>query len=972
MKVTKRISEILVIRISTAVFLIASGAVTRNAAAQAVVWTQAPGSLLSISAGGDESIWGVNSGGSIYKWNRVTQDWVQSTGNAGVPGRIAVDPSGRPWVVKNTGEIFRKGDGNPSTDNWQLMPGKARDLAIGGNGSVWASIDGWLSKWDPNQSTWIRQALGQATDHVAVDSNGWPYVVAGNQIWCVPADSAYYAYMFALPGQLPAAGVSDISFSMTGSNTDALLGLLIIGGDGKVYSYNNASQRWDPIWTKSWAVTVAATPDTGAWISDGQKIWTSTPRPGWTQLTGLLSNISVGADGSVWGINSQGVIYKWSPAIADWVQSTGSNARVIAVAPDGRPWLVNSAGQIWRKPDGDPSNGGWQQMPGQAARIAIGGDGSVWISNAAGSVFKWDGISNWIQAPASGVTRIAVTPQGVPWVINSSSQVWAKLDGDPKNGFIPMPGAASDISVGPDGVVWITGYGGAKIWRYNGGGWDLVREGSFNSLAGDRNGVWLIDTSNQIWKGTGLVLHPASWMTDAAPFLGNRPLNKLILPATHDSGTFGLINTVDRLLQAPDDIVAPDSSEFKALASVINITDDWAKAQDQDIYHQLSDGIRSIDLRPCIEKAGNIRVCHGLYGPLMSDLLNDVRRFADEHPQEIILLQFSGFHAWPSNDMSASQHAQLRQMIHDKLGDHLLTESQLSAWGGSTILPAIVATTPLNTIWLWNKYRNGNILVVYKESDPINNPEFWTNLPDTGASPIPPGEYYNSYISTWDEGTKKQSLLDNLFAPADTNRRDQEMVVLNDLSTQSTPDNNAIEASLFHGYPGSIRDMADATNPVTLGWIKNEWAAQSVLNIVTADFYDRTCLVALTYVLNGLATDLPSGCQIGGNTSWSGWSAAKACPAEWTDTLFTCWKPSSQITYDRGVGYPWKFGDPLDSSGMFSRCEADNGTGTCEQCLAIVYPKCKGGYHAVGSGACTICSLNCPSNMTDTGVACQK
>ena len=194
--------------------------------------------------------------------------------------------------------------------------------------------------------------------------------------------------------------------------------------------------------------------------------------------------------------------------------------------------------------------------------------------------------------------------------------------------------------------------------------------------------------------------------------------------------------------------------------------------------------------------------------------------------------------------------------------------------------------------------------------------------------------------------------------------------MLNDLSAQATPDGNAIAASIFSGYPKSLRDIADGTNPITLGWIKNEWGNQGVLNIITVDFYENnSCFVPLTHVLNGLTADLPSGCQIGGSTSWSGWRAAKACPDNWTDTVFTCWKPTNDQSYGRGVGYPWQFGDGLNSDGMFARCEADKGKGNCEQCLAIVYPKCKAGYHAVG---CNICSLDCLSGMHDTGTTCEK
>ena len=90
------------------------------------------------------------------------------------------------------------------------------------------------------------------------------------------------------------------------------------------------------------------------------------------------------------------------------------------------------------------------------------------------------------------------------------------------------------------------------------------------------------------------------------------------------------------------------------------------------------------------------------------------------------------------------------------------------------------------------------------------------------------------------------------------------------------------------------------------------------------------------------------------------------CPAGYRNDGLFCAKPGP---YDRGAGYIWKFGDWLDSSGMFSRCERDNGRGNCELNGAIVYPKCKSGFHNVG---CCICSPDCPAGMTDIGVSCAK
>ena len=90
------------------------------------------------------------------------------------------------------------------------------------------------------------------------------------------------------------------------------------------------------------------------------------------------------------------------------------------------------------------------------------------------------------------------------------------------------------------------------------------------------------------------------------------------------------------------------------------------------------------------------------------------------------------------------------------------------------------------------------------------------------------------------------------------------------------------------------------------------------------------------------------------------------CPPGYRNDGLFCAKPAA---YGRGGGYPWKFGDWLDSSGMFSRCERDNGGGNCEQNGAIVYPKCKPGFHNVG---CCVCSPDCPAGMSDAGVSCAK
>ncbi len=93
---------------------------------------------------------------------------------------------------------------------------------------------------------------------------------------------------------------------------------------------------------------------------------------------------------------------------------------------------------------------------------------------------------------------------------------------------------------------------------------------------------------------------------------------------------------------------------------------------------------------------------------------------------------------------------------------------------------------------------------------------------------------------------------------------------------------------------------------------------------------------------------------------------SQSCPPDFRDDGLFCAKPAA---YGRGAGYPWKFGDRAFSlDDARARCASDNSQG-CDTDGAVVYPKCKPNFHAVG---CCTCSHDCPAGMTDIGVSCAK
>jgi hypothetical protein len=92
----------------------------------------------------------------------------------------------------------------------------------------------------------------------------------------------------------------------------------------------------------------------------------------------------------------------------------------------------------------------------------------------------------------------------------------------------------------------------------------------------------------------------------------------------------------------------------------------------------------------------------------------------------------------------------------------------------------------------------------------------------------------------------------------------------------------------------------------------------------------------------------------------------QSCAPGFRDDGAFCAKPQP---YGRGVGYPWKVGDkPFSLDDARRRCNKDHSQG-CEKHGAIIYPKCKEGFHAAG---CCICSPDCPRDQKDIGVSCAK
>jgi len=203
-----------------------------------------------------------------------------------------------------------------------------------------------------------------------------------------------------MPGE-----VTEIAAS--GDSTVSVWGL---GPDGKAYNWDEESAAWRDYGGE--ADLIAVMSDGTPWVVEDEQLYRLRGR-NWQNMPGKAKAIAAGG-GTVWVIGEDDAVYSWSAEAFEW-QSHGGEAEKLAVSSDGRPWVIQDE-QIYRL-----RGQTWQNMPGKAVAIAAGG-GTVWSVGDGETVYKWDEESFTWQDFGGKADRIAVTSEGIPWVVEDGPQ----------------------------------------------------------------------------------------------------------------------------------------------------------------------------------------------------------------------------------------------------------------------------------------------------------------------------------------------------------------------------------------------------------------------------------------------------------------------------------------------------------------------------------------------------------------------
>ena len=258
---------------------------------------------------------------------------------------------------------------------WQKVQGQAGDIAVGGDGSVWAlgkytaGGNGPVYYWDTPTSTWKNPKAGGAGVRIAAGGDGVVWVVnsAGNS-YC------------ARPQQVAQWEMGDVV------TIDGVSGLVDIaaGSDGSVWGLAKAT------------------------VSGGHQLLRcirGSGRHSWERIAGGATNISVGPDGLPWVVNSNGVLMRLIPSKgqdryqdkdAEWPNITpaGRKATDIGLGTGSMMSAFVTTDQgIYGWNGRLPTSSGtampdWEAVGGVAERVATGPDGRPWVVNSNADLFR--------------------------------------------------------------------------------------------------------------------------------------------------------------------------------------------------------------------------------------------------------------------------------------------------------------------------------------------------------------------------------------------------------------------------------------------------------------------------------------------------------------------------------------------------------------------------------------------------------
>ncbi|KAJ8935528.1 hypothetical protein NQ318_010215 [Aromia moschata] len=168
------------------------------------------------------------------------------------------------------------------------------------------------------------------------------------------------------------------------------------------------------------------------------------------------------------------------------------------------------------------------------------------------------------------------------------------------------------------------------------------------------------------------VIQP-TWMSDNSESIGSLSIGSMLIPGTHNSGSF---------------------------KGVISILKDYVLCQDRSIWTQLVFGIRYFDFRIAHYNDGFF-INHNLIKLTEAiPIFREIKKFVELAPQEIIFMDFHRFPV-PTN-FTDSLHENFTNILYEELGAYALPRTDLESGKGPSLNDIWAKNKKSGHDWLWH------------------------------------------------------------------------------------------------------------------------------------------------------------------------------------------------------------------------------------------------------------------------------
>lgn len=471
---------------------------------QSYTWQLVLGSARSLAISARGEVMALGRTGDVWQW-RGRGGWGPLPRPPGSFDRLALAPSGVPIAVADDRQIYTlRGSA------WVLMPGRALDVSITPQGVAWALLTDGSPAYLSPQGTWVSiNAPGDAV-RMAVGPSSRP--------WVVSREGAVRSHDGSGWVEHEGFVASDIAIGPEGT-------VFAVGPDRRVVRYDTLSRRWDRVDIE--ASAIAAGPRDRPWVvlADGairaSSLFETTETVGgdcsaavgqtplkvkaedFQRVRGNVAarDVAIGKDGNVFISDSNSNLQQWRNSSESFRSFPGQFAQV-AVAPNGSPWGVTVSGEVWRH---DGSKWLLIRSANLVARdIAIGCNGTVIVADREERLHRYIPLGNTFR-PILGARadeaaptgrRVAVDPQGNPWVIRNDT-VFRCEDGLCERQAM----RAKEIAIGPEGTLMVVDLDGQlQAFDARNNTWQRLGLSAETLAIGPDGFPWLVRNGTEVWR----------------------------------------------------------------------------------------------------------------------------------------------------------------------------------------------------------------------------------------------------------------------------------------------------------------------------------------------------------------------------------------------------------------------------------------------------------------------------------------